>query len=366
TIGNNEGITLQKEDLETLYDKADFDVICANLREVGSTDPFFRPYVIKEIKGIKFGFIAATVEFTPFYKALGWEVSEAFDWVLDAIREINTEVDCIVMMSHLGRYDDESLAMMFPEIDVILSSHTHHYLPEGEWVGDTLLAAAGRFGDFTGEVTLNFEGSVLTRKSAKLYETDLLSSVDDNYYDIGREKLRGVVEEEAKPIPRRLYSASEFVTRLAAMVQEFTKSDAGLVHTGLVVKPFRGGDLTDYDLHKVLPNAISAVKIELTGGKLKEVFNQGAKHEFKVDFIRGLGFGGDIFGCFVPHGISYIQSEREYYVGGRLVEDRGTYTLGTLDMYTFGRIFPQFRYSRKTYMMPEFLRDIYKKYNGKI
>ena len=366
TIGNNEGITLQKEDLETLYDDADFDVICDNLREVGSTDPFFRPYVIKEIQGIKFGFIAATVEFTPFYKALGWEVSEAFDWVLDAIREINTEVDCMVMMSHLGRYDDESLAMMFPEIDVILSSHTHHYLTEGELVVDTLFAAAGRFGDFTGEVTLNFEGPVLTRKSAKLYETDLLSSVDDNYYDIGREKLRRVVEEEAKPIPRRLYSASEFVTRLAAMVQEFTKSDAGLVHTGLVVNPFQGGELTDYDLHKVLPHAINAVQIELTGRELKEVFNQAAKHEFKDEIIRGLGFRGDIFGCFVPHGIGYIQSEREYYVGGRIVEDRGTYTLGTLDMYTFGRIFPQFRYSKKTYMMPEFLRDIYKKYNGKI
>src|SRR5690625_1350457 len=366
TIGNNEGITLQKEDLETLYDKADFDVICANLREVGSTDPFFRPYVIKEIQGIKFGFIAATVEFTPFYKALGWEVSEAFDWVLDAIREINTEVDCIVMMSHLGRYDDESLAMMFPEIDVILSSHTHHYLPEGERVGDTLLAAAGRFGDFTGEVTLDFEGTMLTRKSAKLYETDLLSGIDDNYYDIGREKLQRVVEKDAKPIPRRLYSASEFVTRLAAMVQEFTDSDAGLVHTGLVVKSFEGGDLTDYDLHKVLPHAINAVQIELTGRELKEVFNQAAKHEFKDEIIRGLGFRGDIFGCFVSHDIGYIQSGREYYIGGSLVEDRRTYTLGSLDMYTFGRLFTVIRSSKKTYMMPEFLRDIYKKYNGKI
>lgn len=366
TIGNNEGITLQKEDLERLYDDADFDVICANLREVGSTDPYFKPYVIKEIEGIKFGFIAATVEFTPFYKALGWEVSEAFDWVLHAIRDINTEVDCMVMMSHLGRYDDESLAMMFPEIDVILSSHTHHYLPEGAWVGDTLLAAAGRFGDFTGEVSLNFEGTELTGKNAKLYETDMLSSVDDNYYDIGRDMLQTVVEEDAKPIGRRLYSASEFVTRLAAMVQAFTDSDAGLVHTGLVVKAFEGGKLTDYDLHKVLPHAINAVQIELTGRELKEVFNQAAKHEFKDEIIRGLGFRGDIFGCFVPHNIGYIQSEREYYIGTELIDDRKTYTLGTLDMYTFGRIFPQFRYSRKTYLMPEFLRDIYKKYNGKI
>ena len=39
-----------------------------------------------------------------------------------------------------------------------------------------------------------------------------------------------------------------------------------------------------------------------------------------------------------------------------------TYTLGTLDMYTFGRIFPQFRYSKKEYIMPDLLHDIVKQY----
>ncbi|WP_020007838.1 bifunctional metallophosphatase/5'-nucleotidase [Salinicoccus albus] len=362
TIGNNEGITLQKEELKHLYDDAAFDVICANLREVGSTDPFFKPYTIKEIEGIKFGFIAATVEFTPFYKALGWEVSEAFDWILRAIREINTEVDCIIMMSHLGRYDDESLAMMFPEIDVILSSHTHHYFTEGSWVGDTLLAAAGRFGDFVGEVTLTFEDRKITRKRAELYEADLLAGVDDNYYEAGKEMLQTVVKEGLEPIDRRLYSASRFVTFLAWMVQKFTGSDAGLVHTGLIAKPFDGGSMTEYDLHKVLPHAINTVQIELTGRELKEVINQASKHEHKNEVIRGLGFRGDIFGCFVTYDIGYIQSEREYFIGGETIDDKGKYTLGTLDMYTFGRIFPQFRYSKKSYFMPEFLRDIFKKY----
>src|SRR5699024_12641492 len=96
-------------------------------------------------------------------------------------------------------------------------------------------------------------------------------------------------------------SVTESVTLLVAMVQDFTDSYAGLVHTGLVVKSFEGVDLTDYVLHKLLPHAINAVQIELTGRELKEVFNQAAKHEFKDEIIRGLGFRGDIFGCFVSH-----------------------------------------------------------------
>src|SRR5699024_1475015 len=113
------------------------------------------------------------------------------------------------------------------------------------------------------------------------YESDLLAGVDDNYYEAGKEMLQTVVKEDLEPIERRLYSASRFVTFLAWMVQKFTSSDAGLVHTGLIAKPLDGGSMTEYDLHKVLPHAINAVQIELTGRELKEVINQASKHEHK-------------------------------------------------------------------------------------
>src|SRR5699024_9147420 len=117
TLGNNEGITLTKNQLKHLYDDADFDVICANLREVGTQEPFFKPYTIKETNGIKIGFIAATVEFTPFYLALDWEVEGAFERIEKYLQELKPQVDVIIMMSHLGMYDDETLANKFPEID---------------------------------------------------------------------------------------------------------------------------------------------------------------------------------------------------------------------------------------------------------
>ncbi|RIM28276.1 bifunctional metallophosphatase/5'-nucleotidase, partial [Staphylococcus cohnii] len=36
------------------------------------------------------------------------------------------------------------------------------------------------------------------------------------------------------------------------------------------------------------------------------------------------------------------------------------YVLGTVDMYTFGRYFPTLKEQSIDYLMPEFLRDIYK------
>ena len=364
TIGNNEGITLEKNDLKTLYEDADFDVICSNLKEPEADVPFFNPYTIKEVNGIKIGFVAATVEFTPFYRALGWEVSDAFDWIMRAVEEVKDQVDCLIMLSHLGKYDDETLAMMFPEFDVILSSHTHHHFLNGDVVGNTLIGAAGRFGDYIGEVTLTFDGRKLTGSKARLTESDLLANVDDQYYDIGKFMLESqVVKDNMGQIPRTLYRPGRFISTLAEMLREFTESDAGIVHTGLIAKAFEGGTLTEYDLHKVLPHPINAVQIELSGRQLKEVFNQASRHEFKDEVVRGMGFRGDIFGTFVTDNIGCIQSERAYYVGGVPIDERKIYTLGTLDMYTFGRIFPQFKTARKKYIMPDFLRDIVRKYS---
>lgn len=363
TLGNNEGITLTQDQLKHLYDDAEFDVICANLREVGSKEPYFKPYTIKETNGIKIGFIAATVEFTPFYLALDWEVADAFDWIEKYLQELKQQVDVIVMMSHLGMYDDETLANKFPEIDLILSSHTHHHFDKGERVNGVLLAAAGRYGEYIGEVTLQFEDGKLTSKNAALIEADVLSQVENDYYNKGKAILKNtVIKKDALPIDRRLYSAGRFSSLLAYVLKDFTGSDAGLIHTGLIASSFEGGELTEYSLHKVLPHAINAVQIELTGREMKEIFTQANRHEYKDEIVRGLGFRGDIFGCFVTDNIHYIQSEREYYIGDELIDEKKIYKLGTLDMYTFGRIFPQFRYSKKEYLVPDLLRDIIKDY----
>lgn len=363
TLGNNEGITLTKDQLKHLYDVAEFDVICANLREVDSEAPYFEPYIIKEVGDIKIGFIAATVEFTPFYLALDWEVADAFDWIEKYLKELEPQVDVIVMMSHLGMYDDETLANKFPEIDLILSSHTHHHFDKGERVNGVLLAAAGRYGEYIGEVTLQFEGRKLIGKKAMLIEADILSQVENDYYNKGKAILKStVIKKEALPIDRRLYSAGRFSSLLAYVLKDFTESDAGLIHTGLIASSFEGGELTEYDLHKVLPHAINAVQIELTGREIKEIFTQANRHEYKDEIVRGLGFRGDIFGCFVTDNIHYIQSEREYYIGDKRIDEKRKYKLGTLDMYTFGRIFPQFRYSKKEYIVPDLLRDIIKDY----
>src|SRR5699024_4627816 len=117
----------------------------------------------------------------------------------------------------------------------ILSSHTHHHFDYGERVNGVLLAAAGRYGEYIGEVTLEFEGRKLIRKKAALIESDILSQIENDYYNKGKAILKNtIIKEDALPIDRRLYSAGRFSSFLAYILKDFTDSDAGLIHTGLI------------------------------------------------------------------------------------------------------------------------------------
>lgn len=79
-----------------------------------------------------------------------------------------------------------------------------------------------------------------------------------------------------------------------------------------------------------------------------------------MEHAQGLGFRGNIFGGYILYNLGYIHSTGRYYLNGEEIEDDKEYVLGTIDMYTFGRYFPTLKELPKEYLMPEFLRDIFK------
>ena len=70
------------------------------------------------------------------------------------------DVDMIVCLSHSGtspepdRSEDQLLAAAVPEIDLIISGHTHTVLPEPIRAGDTTIVSCGQYCENLGEVTL--------------------------------------------------------------------------------------------------------------------------------------------------------------------------------------------------------------------
>ncbi|PSL32931.1 2',3'-cyclic-nucleotide 2'-phosphodiesterase (5'-nucleotidase family) [Planomicrobium soli] len=363
TIGNNEGITLTMEELNDLYLQADFEVVVGNLKDASGTRPkWAKPYHILKTKGgIKIGLVGATAEFTPFYKRLGWTISEGKEAIIEAVEEIKGQTDLIVCLSHLGVKDDELLAEMCPDIDVILGAHTHHLFHEGKMIGDTLLGAAGKFGMYVGHVTIE---STLKDKKAYLIETANLRNPDESFDDClleeGKSQLNEPVFFNTEKLKAEWFKDSELANLFGEAMIEFSNADCALFNAGIFMDDLPEGQTTRYNFHKMLPHPINPCLIELTGAELKEIYLQSLNTEWPHIELKGLGFRGVYFGNIIHKNLEL--EGRKLYVNGKQAVHDQIYRLITLDMFTFGYFFPALKRAPKTYFMPEFIRDVFSQF----
>lgn len=361
TIGNNEGMTISHDALNTLYDNATFDVTCANVfDEQGRLPRNMSSSFIKVIDGVRILFIAATAPFTPFYRALDWIVTNPLAAIKDEIKANEGAYDLLVIMSHVGVFFDEKLCQEIPEIDLILGSHTHHYFENGEINNGVLMAAAGKYGHFLGEVTLEIENNSIIKKEATLHPVDGLPEVETHFDEEGKMLLNDSVIDQPISLPRRTDTITQTAHILAESIFEFTNADCTIINAGLIVNGIDAERLTEYDIHQMLPHPINAVRIRLSGLELKNIIIKSQKQEYLNEHAQGLGFRGNIFGGYILYNLGFIESESRYFINGELIHDDETYILGTIDMYTFGRYFPTLKDHPTDYLMPEFLRDIFK------
>ena len=361
TIGNNEGMTISHEALQNLYTEANFKVICANVfDEKGQLPNHITSSYIKEIEESRILFVAATAPFTPFYRALDWVVTDPLAAIKDEIEAHEGQFDVLIVMSHVGVFFDEKLCQEIPEIDVIFGSHTHHYFENGELNNGVLMAAAGKYGHFLGEVNLTIEHGRVTDKKAKLHPLDALPQVETHFDEEGKALLSEPVIDHHVKLQKKTDVITETSYLLAESVYEFTHADCALVNAGLIVNSIEADEVTEYDIHRMLPHPINLVRVRLTGEELIRVIKKSQEQEYMHEHAQGLGFRGDIFGGYILYNLGFIESENRYFINGEEIQTDRQYTLGTVDMYTFGRYFPILKGLPTDYIMPEFLRDIFK------
>ena len=263
-------------------------------------------------------------------------------------------------MSHVGIFFDEKLCEELPEIDVIFGAHTHHYFENGQIENGVLMAAAGKYGHYLGEVTLDIEARQVVHKRATLHPLHTLPEVSTSFDVEGKQLLNDAVVSRPMTLKQGTNHVTEAGYLLAESVHEFTEADCTIINAGLIVKSYHQKVLTEYDIHQMLPHPINTVRIKLSGRKLKEVLFLANENKYMYQHAQGLGFRGDIFGGYIIYEAGLIQSSQRYFVQGKEIVDDEVYTLGTIDMYTFGRYFPLLKEEKVNYLMPEFLRDIFK------
>lgn len=122
-----------------------------------------RDYIVVDKGGVKIAILgvfgADALACAPTCVLKFKDISEAAAETVKEIQE-KEDVDMIVCLSHSGtnadesKSEDEILAKSVPDIDLIISGHTHSVLTEPICHGDTYIVSAGEYGKYLGSLTM--------------------------------------------------------------------------------------------------------------------------------------------------------------------------------------------------------------------
>ena len=178
TVGNHEynfGLNV----LEKARSEAKFPWLSANTYDKGTPRTHYKPYIVKEVSGVRMGVLGLTTpgipnwENVPNYAGLEFHetVSEARKWV--AVLRNSEKVDLVVIAMHMGIEEDLrtgqinpsqvpnenaaiAIARHVPGVDIILLGHTHREV-SSLVVNGVLLTQANRWASHVARVDLYLE-----------------------------------------------------------------------------------------------------------------------------------------------------------------------------------------------------------------
>ncbi len=373
-IGNNEGLSYTIEELETLYADSAFPVVCANMVRLSSGEPpaWMTPTWTTVKSGMRIGIVGLTAAFDVYYRLLGWEALEPISVARAQVGRIRSNVDVVIVLSHLGLKYDKRLAEEVEGIDLILGGHTHHLLASPLTVGNTTISAAGKFGQHVGRLELTLaEGDNRVSITGGCLPTDEMKRDDgvDRLIDEYRGEAYGTLNRPVAtlidPLPHNPYEESPLATLLASSVRRVTGTEIGLVNAGQLLGGLPAGEVTELTIHELCPSPINPCAIKLSGRQLIHALEESLLPEYYELEFRGFGFRGKVLGTLCTDGLELLIDETkpayhrivEARVGGEPLQADRAYDVGTLDMFTFGVGYVGLKEGADVrYLLPDYIR----------
>lgn len=375
TIGNNEGITISHQQLFHLYDDASFSVVCSNLQSLKKDTPSWlqTSKILKTNSGVAIGLIGLTAPFNPYYNLLNWHVDAPFKAIQNELDFLSGRVDIIVLLSHLGIYEDQRIANEFNEIDIIIGGHTHHLLRTGEVVNHTLITAAGKHCAYVGEIALEWDHQSQEIINKNSFVTDITELPRDFLTEQRLKELeleaniildKKIVNIEA-PLKSSWFKNSKLMYQFTEKLRTWTNANIAMLNAGLLLDDLPTGKVTYGDVHRICPHPINPCVVEVNGAELAEIVRMTMTKEFMELKLKGFGFRGEVLGKMIFTGVDIKidfhenghQYVKEILYLGKPINEKQTFSLATADTFTFGRLLPEVAKSKQqTLFLPEFIR----------
>ncbi|MBK6263543.1 5'-nucleotidase C-terminal domain-containing protein [Marivirga sp. S37H4] len=188
-------------------------VIAQNMQHDLDKENLFPPYWIKEIEGIRIGFIGLNDPAVPIRQNPIFSKGVTFSGIDHHLKELidkvkqEEKVDVLFLITHIGAFKQIDLASneIAENVDYILGNDTHERIRDLIVGKYAKVAEPGAFGSFVGKLTLHFLDG---KRVGDEYE---LIDVDPATYP-ANEPLQKMIDEAKKPYKDNLETVIGYTT----------------------------------------------------------------------------------------------------------------------------------------------------------
>ena len=312
TVGNHE-YNFGLKVLEKARKEANFPWISANTYDKATNQPHYKPYIIKEVAGVKIGVLGLTTpgvpnwDNPPNYAGLEFRepVAEARKWV--TILRDHEKVDVVVLAMHMGLEEDLSsgqvnpgqvpheneaiaIAKEVPGIDVIFMGHTHRDVPSLS-INGVLLTQANAWGRHLARADLYLQktetGWRMYAKAARTIPADDRIEADPEIVKLAepydRETqgwLSRVIGESSQELTARdaRFRDTAILDLIQKVQLEAGKADVSMVASFNADARIAKGPVSVRDIAGLYVYENTLAVLEVTGRQLKDALEHSAKY----------------------------------------------------------------------------------------
>lgn len=295
-IGNNEFKIRDDRSaqgvLVDLVRRSHFPWLCANAFDGnGGYLPGVKPYVIRQIDGVRVAFLGLTAPRSATYpQTVGWKITDPLEAAQALLPQVRREADLVIAVTHIGYGLDLQLAGETPDLDAIVGGDSHTYLtgmtlvqrprdPQKPALARRLaipVVQDGEFGHDLGKLDLHFEqaGSGAWELRAAEWRTIPITAALPERPDVA-----ALIDRQAAPlrrpigavqVPGRTAADRYDATRrlIAQALKEETGADVGLEPAGSLFGEWKTGPISRYDVCYVLPFPDHVAVVTVKGSEL--------------------------------------------------------------------------------------------------
>jgi len=360
SFGNHE-FDLKYKDLQKRLNEANFQWISTNAlhNEDGKISQFYvmrdsskikipRTFIlnVKDQDGtsIKIGFVSPCINSNPKDYV---DYGDLYEDAKHGFNNIKPKTDFVIGLTHLKQSQDEMIAKMLPEIQLIMGGHEHtnRLVPVGNC--NIAKADANARTVYVHRLEYNTKTKKLSIKSElvpvnnKIKGDDKVAGIIKRWSVLLDEKIKQILPNPKEvifvaktPLDGRDTPIRSIQTNLGTIIAKSmaigfdNKVDCALVNGGSIrIDDQLEGDITGIDIFRVLPYGGKVLKVKIKGSLLGKVLQYGRLHAGKGSYLQ-------------RYNALYNKDKKEWLVDGKAINESKIYTVAFSDYLLKGYDIP--------------------------